>query len=725
MQTGTIFIALKGITFSVLLSLITINTVIAQNYNICKNDSVEVGPFPDPPYAIDSPAGPEGSGDYGLPGCIVPYRNISPTDGVISDTDIGYIVSPQVTTTYTYTTYYEGGSPNGCNLGDEFSLSFTVYVEECNPCEPLGSSPDCPIPLVDYTVCEGESVETIFFPPPPIALDNPDGTSACTTIIGEIIPQTGVISQNLNSNDNISYLLAPEETTTYTYTTYYGSLTPDSDCNPGVTFSLSFIVYVEECDPCQTGSSPDCPIPFEDYSVCEGESVETILFPLPPIALDTPDGTPACTSVIGEISPQNGVVSQIIDNNGSISYLLNPSETTTYTYTTYYGSSAADLDCNPSETFSLSFTVYVQECAQGTSPFSEFCTQAINLNAGWNLISFDLSPADNTVSEVFSSLQPNNLKYVTSYENGAITYSVDGPLFLNTLTNVINGSAYWVFVQNDDVLNLNGLCIDEDYRKPLNGGWNLVAYIPDELQPPSSYFADLIGTGSLAYVTGYNEGAIVYNPNGPAFLNTLQQLENGLGYWIKEINEGGKTTLNQTNIFSFINGKSNLQSGETIKVLNKPGEVITTLEVIENSYIMTTPIYGDDLTTTIKEGLSIGEELRFSWNQQISDVTTTFKGDYGIEKMVLEFNKVMPNLNKPEFKVSPNPTTGKFNIAFNNQIDQTYSIHFYDISGQLLKSLNKQTKQNVEVDLTNEPNGVYMIQFSGTDFTQMQKIIKH
>ena len=39
--------------------------------------------------------------------------------------------------------------------------------------------------------------------------------------------------------------------------------------------------------------------------------------------------------------------------------------------------------------------------------------------------------------------------------------------------------------------------------------------------------------------------------------------------------------------------------------------------------------------------------------------------------------------------------------------------------------LNQQTEQNVRVDLTDEPKGIYMIQLLGNNFNQMQKVIKH
>jgi len=164
------------------------------------------------------------------------------------------------------------------------------------------------------------------------------------------------------------------------------------------------------------------------------------------------------------------------------------------------------------------------------------CTQTINLNSGWNLISLDVSLADKTIQNDFGGLQSNNLQFITSFDNGALTYDPFGPPFLNTLKEVTDGFGYWVKVQSADVLIVEGDCIADNFRKPLDAGWNLVAYPPDAPQPPAMYFTDLISNNNLEFVTGFNVGTKTFNPNGPPFLNTILQMENGFGYWVKVSN---------------------------------------------------------------------------------------------------------------------------------------------------------------------------------------------
>jgi hypothetical protein len=84
----------------------------------------------------------------------------------------------------------------------------------------------------------------------------------------------------------------------------------------------------------------------------------------------------------------------------------------------------------------------------------------IPLNAGWNLISTNHTPNDNNMIDIFSSLLPNNLVYVTSFNQGSYMYNPNGPSFLNTLNQFTDGYAYWVKVTTDDTLRITGTNIN-------------------------------------------------------------------------------------------------------------------------------------------------------------------------------------------------------------------------------------------------------------------------
>ena len=60
-----------------------------------------------------------------------------------------------------------------------------------------------------------------------------------------------------------------------------------------------------------------------------------------------------------------------------------------------------------------------------------------------------------------------------------------------------------------------------------------------------------------------------------------------------------------------------------------------------------------------------------------------------------------PQIQK-ELSIYPNPSTGTFNIE-NLETNQTYQV--YDVNGRLVKA----SIVNNQLDLSNEPNGVYLL----------------
>lgn len=159
----------------------------------------------------------------------------------------------------------------------------------------------------------------------------------------------------------------------------------------------------------------------------------------------------------------------------------------------------------------------------------------ISLNAGWNLISFDVFPNPDAPIEIFS---PENLtttlEMVTGFQNQTgVFYDPNGLSFLNTLTQMFGGEGYWVKVETAGTLTVYGTPVPDDCQINLLAGWNLIGYWPDETTTPEAAFAPLINAGVLEMVTGYEQGGLFFDPFGLPFLNTLIEIKNGFGYWVK------------------------------------------------------------------------------------------------------------------------------------------------------------------------------------------------
>ena len=450
----------------------------------------------------------------------------------------------------------------------------------------------------------------------------------------------------------------------------------------------------------------------------------------------TDDLSPASTEVFAELTPTEEVMiswSPPVDDDYAYSEVISSSGFNTSNITdtlTYdmsfdsgdlitYGVIHYDINGNPSDTSFVSIQIEDQK-------------DYIPLYAGWNLISTRLTPNDNDMQSIFSSLELNNLIYVTGFNNGVSVYDPNGLPFLNTLSQFEDGYGYWVKVNEDDTLVINGNPISHDFIPPYNAGWNLMGYLEGYSQSVSSYFDFLLDEDNLIYVTNFNQGAAFYDPNGLPFLNSLNYVEDNLGYWVKTVNPFGGISLRLSHDsqhyspnFMLLNGESNLSEyiGEKVQVYNQDLENIAELEIIEGGYLMTNAIYGDDPTTELIEGLEDGELLSFGFMNHVIEDKIEFYADMNLRKVKLNFEV------SDAISVYPNPTKDVINISINEANDSELDIQIFDIAGRLVYSdLNRthfKGTDKVSIDFSEFENGAYYLKLSiDNDLSFNQSIIK-
>lgn len=322
--------------------------------------------------------------------------------------------------------------------------------------------------------------------------------------------------------------------------------------------------------------------------------------------------------------------------------------------------------------------------------FSTARQDEIILNAGWNLISLDVTPENNEIEVVFDELiNDGNLVYISGYNNGASFFDPNGLPFLNTLIALEEGFGYWVKVNQLDVLTVTGLPISPDFINPLNANWNLIAYPSLQSSTPEEYFADLIANNNLIFVSGYNQGSTFYDPNGLPFLNTLDSLENGLGYWVKVINATNyseqNVQLNNRHVFEgscnydFYNGKIDIgNEGEFVEIVTRDNIQVGKMQIIEGGYLMTTAVYGQS-----EKSLNLtkeGDNLLFKYKNRIIDAGIKFKGNKECTFLNLQFAGKSENF---EIQCYPNPFDDKLEFRLGTNQAGIYLCCIYDNFGQL------------------------------------------
>jgi hypothetical protein len=282
----------------------------------------------------------------------------------------------------------------------------------------------------------------------------------------------------------------------------------------------------------------------------------------------------------------------------------------------------------------------------------------IPLRAGWNLISTDRVPETATPAAFFGGLEPGNLQYVTGFNDGVQYFNPSGLSFLNTLSAVAPGYGYWVRVAAADTLYVAGSALPAGYLPTLDAGWNLVGYTAAAPQAPADFFADFVADGTLEYVTGFDAGATFYDPDGLTFLNTLSQLRNGFGYWVRLTSGTNGLATDGSPAFDLVNGRSGLGAfaGDRVEVVTAEGEVVAHLPILQGGYLMTAAVFGDDPATDRVEGVAPGTVLGFRFQGRVAAETVIAGGEMGLREVELTF----PDGAEGPLGagVYPNPTDG-------------------------------------------------------------------
>ena len=162
-------------------------------------------------------------------------------------------------------------------------------------------------------------------------------------------------------------------------------------------------------------------------------------------------------------------------------------------------------------------------------------TQPFNLplSQGWQMISLPFQPEDTALGVVLSTIA-GNYNSVWAYDSeagGWLRYHTSGADFLNTLTDMTAGRGYWIDVISAATLSIKGTTPSPTI--PLKSGWNLVGY--NSLIPQNTTTAISSVAGKYDSVWTYNSTThtwLRHTQGGPDFLNNLNTMEPGRGYWI-------------------------------------------------------------------------------------------------------------------------------------------------------------------------------------------------
>ena len=147
-------------------------------------------------------------------------------------------------------------------------------------------------------------------------------------------------------------------------------------------------------------------------------------------------------------------------------------------------------------------------------------TQTIVLKKGWNLISFNVTPSDMTIENVFSTVLSN----VVEVKNADGFWRNGQAILYNSLNAISDGEAYFVFVNADCSLEISGIKTALPLIKSLKLGWNFLGF-PSQVSIPISTFIGAKPINVVKNLDGF------WQSNGST--NSITTFDPGKGYFIK------------------------------------------------------------------------------------------------------------------------------------------------------------------------------------------------
>jgi hypothetical protein len=173
--------------------------------------------------------------------------------------------------------------------------------------------------------------------------------------------------------------------------------------------------------------------------------------------------------------------------------------------------------------------------AAPAEPLGPTGTVSIRLERGWNLISFDVMPADRDVAAVLSTIS-GDYSVVETIDGATLSYRPGLPPAENTLRTLDPYHGYWIRMEQAGKLTITGASVEPNVPLALSPGDNLMSFLADSPLPVATALSSI--DGRYSSVLGYEGKAVSFYPGLPPEINSLQFLSPGHGYLIV-MNTGG------------------------------------------------------------------------------------------------------------------------------------------------------------------------------------------
>ena len=303
----------------------------------------------------------------------------------------------------------------------------------------------------------------------------------------------------------------------------------------------------------------------------------------------------------------------------------------------------------------------------GTSS-SDPTSQLIDIPLGWSIFSTYIIPADANVISVLAPIVAD-IVIAKDYLGSAYLPEWD----FNGIGDLTVGQAYQVKTTSATALELLGsYAVPENNPIAITAGWNMIGYLRTEPANAQSVFATINSTGNLIIAKDYLGSA--YLPEWD--FNGIGDMKAGEGYQIKVLTEDVIQYLSNEESYRFAsldvieNRVSRFETavptdnnmtiviqdsswdlrpsaGSEIAAYDQTGKLVGS--AVYTSPVTVLTVWGDDLTTLSKDGLTDSEEVSFYvWDaNEIRDVKVSAWSQGASSYQINEINVVSSIQNSP------------------------------------------------------------------------------
>ncbi len=406
---------------------------------------------------------------------------------------------------------------------------------------------------------------------------------------------------------------------------------------------------------------------------------------------------------------------------------------------------------------------------------------SIPLVQGYNAVSWNVKPADDSVKYVFYELMMNNkIQIVLDYVNDGSSR----PFFNYYIPELGNYNPFQVtdftkgyFVklrptQSTEFLNIGGSPVCNETPIPLNIGYNMVSYLPEltsnipfalqSLDPSNiytvlNYINDGSGTPGSEYFEAYpqsntfdlneSKGYFIRLTKNPQTLIYPDMFEVTTSAPV--LNTGKdkiKLMVSQTpemplSIFAYgtkvtYNGKL-VPAKSILTAVDKNGIVCGEGKFAADG-VVSLAINGDNPLTQLDEGADVGEYVSLYLNNQLLPAKVQWKefGDTPLLERLdavtgVEYVSAIPK-TFALYNNYPNPFNPTTNIKYDLAKRVNVSLVIYDINGRIVKTLVNSEQNagyyNITWNATNNggktvATGIYFLKLVAGDYVKLQKLL--